>query len=151
MLHLFLVSVELRQSTEYNNVTTIRVSNDHFTRARWDEFLYASRLAGSLGVWPWADVFMSTEKYNLLLATLSAGIVGVGDPIGKINKGNLLHSVRADGVIVKPDTPVVPVDDLYIQDAKGLDSPIPEDVYCCGSDSSSLPLSNSIGASMRGR
>lgn len=117
------------QSTEYNNVTTIRVSNDHFTRARWDEFLYASRLAGSLGVWPSSDVFMSTEKYNLLLATLSAGIVGVGDPIGKINKRNLLHSVRADGVIVKPDTPVVPVDDLYIQDAKGLHSPMVAATY----------------------
>jgi len=47
------------------------VSDDRFSRERWDSFLYTSRLAAALGVWPWADVFMSTERDNLLIATLS--------------------------------------------------------------------------------
>lgn len=117
------------QSSKYNNITTIRVSNDHFTRDKWDQFLYTSRLAGALGVWPYADVFMSTEKDNLLLSTLSAGIVGVGDAIGTESKANLFQTIRADGVIVKPDVPIVPIDDMYIQDAQGLHNPMVASTY----------------------
>src|SRR5207302_8156464 len=108
------------QSTMYNNLTTIRVSHDRFSSTRWNPFLYASNLAGVLGIWPWSDVFMSTETDNLLLSTLSAGIVGVGDPIGAESKANLLQTIRGDGVIVKPDVPIVPVDAMYIQDAQAL-------------------------------
>jgi hypothetical protein len=70
-------------------------------------------LASALGIWPWTDVFMSTEADNLLLATLSAGMVGIGDRIGSEDRHNLLHAVRPDGVIVKPDTPLVPLDAMY--------------------------------------
>ncbi|HEX7736618.1 MAG TPA: hypothetical protein VF458_17350 [Ktedonobacteraceae bacterium] len=107
------------QSSMYNDVVTSRVSNDHFIRARWDEFLYDSRLASALGLWPWSDVFMSAETNNLLLSTLSAGMVGVGDPLGKESRANLLQSVRPDGVIVKPDSPIVPVDATYLAEAQG--------------------------------
>jgi hypothetical protein len=34
------------------------------------------------------EVLMSTETNNLLLSTLSAGIVGVGDPIGSESATN---------------------------------------------------------------
>ena len=107
------------QSTLYNTVVTARVSNDHFMPARWDEFLYDSRLASALGIWPWSDVFMSTQRDNLLLSTLSAGMVGVGDPLGAESKTNLMQTIRADGVIVKPDTSIVPVDTTYIAQAQG--------------------------------
>ena len=40
------------------------------------------RLASALGEWPWTDVFMSSETSNLLLSTLSASMVGVGDALG---------------------------------------------------------------------
>jgi hypothetical protein len=106
------------QSTMYSTVVTARVSNDHFIRARWDEFLYDSRLASALGVWPWTDVFMSKQTNNLLISTLSAGMVGVGDPLGAENKANLMQTIRADGVIVKPDTSIVPTDATYIADAQ---------------------------------
>jgi hypothetical protein len=107
------------QGARYGNLTTIRTSGDRFTRSNWDTFLYTSRLASALGIWPWADVFMSTETDNVLIATLSAGMVGNGDKIGTENKQNLLRAVRTDGVIVKPDAPLLPIDAMYTSDALG--------------------------------
>jgi hypothetical protein len=108
------------QGARYGNLTTIRTSGDRFTRSKWDEFLYTSRLATALGIWPWADVFMSTETDNVLIATLSGGMVGNGDKIGAENKDNLLRAVRLDGVIVKPDTPLLPIDAMYASDASAM-------------------------------
>jgi hypothetical protein len=101
------------QSTLYQNLETTRVSLDRFDRSKWDTFLFGSKVANSLGVWPWADVFMSTETNNLLLSTMSAGMVGVGDAIGQENVTNLQKSVRGDGVIVKPDASIAPLDAVY--------------------------------------
>src|SRR5262245_60692808 len=112
------------ESTRYQNMTTIRVSPDRFERSRWDQFLYGSMLAGAVGIWPWSDLFMSSEADNLLLATLSAGMVGVGDRLGAINKANLYRSVRKDGVIVKPDAPLIPTDDSIQNDSRQAPSPM---------------------------
>jgi len=101
------------QGSRYPNLTTIRVSGDRFSRDKWDTFLYTSRLASALGIWPWCDVFMSREADHLLIATLSAGIVGIGDRIGAEDRASLLRAVRPDGVIVKPDTPLIPIDAMY--------------------------------------
>jgi hypothetical protein len=117
------------QSSKYSNLTTIRTSPDRFNPQWWDRFLYGSRLAGALGLWPWCDVFMSSETGNLLLATLSAGVVGVGDRLGSVNPANLLRAVRKDGVIVKPDAPLVPVDQTLINDAQGLQVPMVAATY----------------------
>jgi hypothetical protein len=117
------------QGTNYSNLTTIRTSQDRFDNTRWTSFLYSSRLAGALGVWPFADVFHSSERNNLILATLSAGPVGVGDPLGGLSKANLLKSVRADGVIVKPDVPAVPDDSVLIADAQNIDTPMIATAY----------------------
>lgn len=107
------------QGTLYSNVTNSRVSDDRFERSKWDHFLYTSRLASALGVWPWADVAMSTETQNLLLQNLSAGPVGVGDAVGAESAANLNKVAEADGTIVKPDTPIVPDDATYVGDAAG--------------------------------
>ena len=112
------------QGCRYPNLTTIRTSDDTFTFARWNDFLYTSQLAASLGIWPWTDVFKSTETGNVLLATLSAGPVGIGDIMGRETKTNLLQAVRADGVIVKPDVPLVPMDRSYLADAQKLPAPL---------------------------
>lgn len=117
------------QSTKYANVTSIRTSPDRFTSDRWDQFLYGSRLASALGLWPWADVFMSAETSNVLLATLSAGPVGVGDKLGTVNRQNLLRAIRADGMIVKPDAPVAPIDDSYLNDAQSVTRPMIASTY----------------------
>jgi hypothetical protein len=117
------------QSVEYGNVTTLRVSEDRFSRSRWDGFLYTSRLADAVGVWPWSDVFRSWETSNLLLSTLSAGMVGIGDRIGTTNAPKLLQTVRQDGVIVKPDAPIVPTDESYILEAQDPSAPMVASTY----------------------
>jgi hypothetical protein len=104
----------LLQSLEYHNVTTARVSDDRFDRNRWDTFLYTSRFASAIGLWPWADVFLSSERNNLVLADLSAGVVGVGDGLGQFDAGNLRRVMRADGVLIKPDAPLVPTDESML-------------------------------------
>ena len=117
------------QGSKYSNLTTIRVSLDGFGKKRWYPFLFASRLASALGIYPWVDVFRSTEVPNILLATLSAGMVGPGDEIGKENKANIFLSVRKDGVIVKPDVPIVPVDESFMECANHKDAPVVAETY----------------------
>ncbi len=112
------------QGSLYNNLRTMRVSNDTFGNARWDDFLYDSKLVSSLGAYAWADVCQSHQDKSMLLQTLSCGPVGVGDPLGSVSVGNVQLCVRADGVIVKPDAPAVPVDQTYINDAAGLTTPM---------------------------
>ena len=112
------------QSSKYSNLTTIRPSGDRLREHHWRKFLFNGRLATALGVWPWTDVFKSPETENLLLATLSGGMVGVGDAIGKIDWSSLRRAVRADGVIVKPDEPLAPLDQSYIACAKDLSAPV---------------------------
>jgi hypothetical protein len=117
------------EGSAFNNLTTLRTSGDRFEPAKWNDFLYTSRLAESIGSWPWADVFKSHETGNLLLANLSAGPVGTGDAIGKESKDNLTKVVRADGVIVKPDVPLVPIDKTYVADASKADTPLVAATY----------------------
>ncbi|MDR3460455.1 MAG: hypothetical protein P4N60_23750 [Verrucomicrobiae bacterium] len=117
------------QGSRYDNLTTIRTSGDRFNTNKWNDFLYTSRLASALGMWPWADVYMSGETNNVLLSTLSAGPVGIGDALGAENKVNLMQAVRADGMIVKPDAPIVPLDCSYIADAQKEKAPLVAGTY----------------------
>ncbi len=111
-------------STQYQNVQTIRPSQDRFDRPKWDSFLYDSRLASAVGLWPWTDVFFSKELPNLIISTLSAGPVGVGDALGETDAQNLAAVIRRDGVIVKPDAPLLPIDSMYASDATNSGAPM---------------------------
>jgi hypothetical protein len=111
------------QSAKYSNLTSVRTSADRMSREKWTDFMYTSRLASAMGIWPFTDNFLSTETTHMLLATLSAGPVGVGDQIGKLNAANLMKAVRKDGVIVKPDVPLTPTDASYVNLAHGTDTP----------------------------
>ena len=117
------------EGAKYSNLTTIRTSEDRFDRTRWVSFLYASRLAAALGIWPYTDVFMSSETDNLLLATLSAGPVGIGDRIGSMSTANLLRAARRDGVIVKPDSPLLPLDSSFIAASGSGSAPLVASTY----------------------
>jgi len=117
------------QASAYPNLTTARVSGDRFDRNVWWNFLFASRLASALGIYPFTDVFMSSEADNLLMAVLSAGPVGIGDAVGRIDVAGLLRAVRPDGVIVKPDVPLAPLDSTYIREWKGLKAPVVASTY----------------------
>jgi len=107
------------QGMLYDNLTSIRASHDRFERRKWTDFLYTSRFATAVGIWPWADTCMSCEPDNLLLATLSCGPVGIGDQMGTESRSNLLRAVRADGAIIKPDRPLLPLDEIYHSDSCG--------------------------------
>jgi hypothetical protein len=124
MQYCMALPADFMQGSHYDNLTTIRTSHDRFDSKDWDMFLYDSRLSTALGIWPWADVFRSGEEGNLLLATLSAGPVGVGDSLEEIDIADLLHSVRKDGVIVKPDVTIRPLDRIYLADARGETPPM---------------------------
>jgi hypothetical protein len=107
----------LLQGASYRNLTNVRVSDDRFERPHWENFFCTSRLASALGEWPWVDTFMSKERDNVLLATLSAGVVGFGDFMGQESVENALMSARPDGLLVKPDAAIVPTDATILADA----------------------------------
>src|ERR1039458_4920551 len=113
------VAVTVLQGAKYSNLTTIRTSGDRFEPGKWRPFLYTSQLATALGIWPWCDVFKSGETGNMIVAVLSAGAVGTGDAMGKEAPGNIRLAARTDGVLVKPDRPMVPTDDAYLREARG--------------------------------
>jgi hypothetical protein len=56
-------------------------------------------------------------------------MVGVGDAAGSESAQNLFQTIRADGVIVKPDMPIAPLDAVYIQDAQALNAPMVAATY----------------------
>jgi hypothetical protein len=113
------------QSTKYPRVSNTRVSSDGFDGTEYVDFLFGSRLAWAARAWPWTDVFMSTELDNLLLSTLTAGPVGVGDAIGSASFPNIKRVIRSDATIVKPDVPILLLDRSIVDHAKGGSPPPP--------------------------
>ena len=114
----------LLASTRYSDVEAARVAGDRLEPSKWTDFLYGSALAHAVGLWPWSDVFMSKELPELILSTLSAGPVGVGDALGQIDASNLERAMRADSVLLKPDVPAQPIDAVYESDARGAKTPM---------------------------
>lgn len=112
------------QGVKYNNLTTVRTAGDRFKPERWMNFIFSTQLAYEMGIWPWSDVFKSSEIDNMTVSVLSAGPVGTGDSIGTENKANIFKACRADGVIVKPDVPLLPLDQNYLQLAKREGAPV---------------------------
>jgi hypothetical protein len=112
------------QGGEYSNVTYARVTGDGFNSGYYHDFLYTSRFTSSLGIWPYTDIYTSTQLQNLLLGDLSAGPVGTGDAIGTESASTLLLALRADGVIIKPDFPIVPTDGAFMAESAGTGVPL---------------------------
>lgn len=129
------------QTSKYDNVTTIRTSLDRFEPGKYRFFLFASRFAISMGDWPWVDVFKSREINNLLICNLSAGPVGTGDALGKESKVNIFKTIRADGVIIKPDQPLLPIDAAYVAEAQHQDIPL---VACTSTDHDGLKTTYAV-------
>lgn len=123
------LSTHILQASKYDSVVSVRVSNDAFRRGKWDELLFDSAVPSALGLWPFTDAFVSANTKDVLLATLTAGPIGSGDSVGSVNAANLSQAVRADGVIVKPDVPIVPTDATLLGVAQSSVAPIVAATY----------------------
>ena len=119
----------IMQSTKYDNVIAARISNDNFLRARWDELLFNSRVTSAVGLWPFPDAFKSVNARDVLVATLMAGPVGSGDALGACHEVNLRRAVRTDGVIVKPDVSLAPLDSTFLAFSQSSSAPVVASTY----------------------
>jgi hypothetical protein len=123
------LSTHIMQSTKYDNVIAARTSSDNFQRARWDALLFDSRCASAVGLWPFPDAFKSLNPKDVLVATLMAGPVASGDQLGAGSQVNLRHAVRADGVIVKPDAVLTPLDATFQAFTQNASAPMIASTY----------------------
>ncbi|HUB92111.1 MAG TPA: hypothetical protein VMA74_20475 [Dyella sp.] len=112
------------QGVKYPNLTTIRAAGDGLTRDHWTQLAFNARLIHELGAWPATDVMPSHDTAAMLFATLSGGPVGVGDAFEDLDRSNIFKVVRADGEIVKPDEPLMPLDVSYMTQARQTGAPI---------------------------
>ncbi len=117
------------QSAATPNLSMIRCADDYFIQQRWQHFIYTSSLAHAMGLWPWTDTLMSRNTGDILLATLSAGPVGVGDQMGHESWSNIRKVIRSDGRIVKPDAPLLPTDQTIMAEAAGKHRPFVAGTY----------------------
>jgi hypothetical protein len=86
----------------------------------WGWFLYTNAFADALGLRPFKDVFRTDPDdpsahadVEGLLSALSTGPVGIGDRVGRTDPAAVRRTCRADGVLVKPNTPVVALDRCF--------------------------------------
>ncbi|XP_025114341.1 uncharacterized protein LOC112576251 [Pomacea canaliculata] len=115
-------------------VTQVRVSERYSTidsHQQWDIGL-ASLLPAALRIAPFKDTFWSQSKepgyphpgseernpiLQALVATLSTGLVAVGDSADAIKSSLLAWCCRSDGVVLRPSTPAVAIDDHIVKSA----------------------------------
>lgn len=109
----------LLQSFKYQHVHTVRVSSDRFGWKDWDQEMYGSMILNAGSVWPSVDNFQTTETRNLLLGVLSAGPLALSDPIGSFVP--IPQAIRGDGLILKPDVPMVPTDASFVTEAEAVE------------------------------
>ncbi len=102
-------------------VTSMRTSIDYAPgiakQAFWPQFHVVNLVARAVGMLPFKDNFHSSETYGeaeALISILSAGMVGPGDQIGKMDRERLLRTCRSDGVLLKPDRPAAPIDAMFL-------------------------------------
>jgi hypothetical protein len=109
-------------------VAAIRTSGDYRyvlgNASLWCWFLYGNALARALGLLPFKDVFLSRRdgegrdgdphaELEAALAALSAGPVGIGDRVGRSDRELILRCCREDGLLVKPDLPLAPLERCF--------------------------------------
>ena len=119
-------------ATALPRVAAIRTSGDYRyvlgNASLWCWFLYGNALARALGLLPFKDVFLSSRvgsgrdgdphaELEAALAALSAGPVGIGDRVGRSDREIILRTCRDDGVLVKPDLPLAPLERCFASHA----------------------------------
>lgn len=135
---------DFMQTTTLQNLTSIRTSGDYrylFDNGlNWVWFLHTNALARAFDLIPYKDVFVTYasspggggEPYaeiESLLASMSAGPVGIGDEIGCTVRELVLRSCREDGVLIKPDAPIAALDRCFAANAYLEPTPLIGETY----------------------
>ena len=119
------------QTVTLRNVVAIRTSGDYRyligSASLWAWFLYTNGLARALGLRAFKDVFLSSRdegpdgdphaEIEALLSALSSGPVGIGDRLGRTDRGVVLRTCRPDGLLVKPDVPIAALERCFFRHA----------------------------------
>jgi hypothetical protein len=134
-------------------VTNIRGASDGFGRDidaqiglpapgadRYDQLAYTSPIIWAAGARPFADAVhvVASNTRDLIVAVLTAGPVGIGNEIGTVNAVDLQKAALRDGTIVNPDVPLMPIDDMYVVDALGVETPLTQTTYTLHGDRRTL-------------
>ena len=114
---------DLLATTALDRVVAVRTSDDYRIADDpaylWVWYLTGNLLADALGLASFKDCFLSAAdpgddrldgdphaEVEALLAVMSAGVVGIGDRIGRTDPALLARLCRPDGTLVKPDRPI---------------------------------------------
>ncbi len=118
-------------SVELSNVVAVRTSDDYRyaddPADLWVWYLTVNGLAHALGLSVFKDCFLSnpdpgeTEidgdphaELEALLSAMSAGVVGIGDRIGRTDANIVSRLCRPDGLLVGPDRPITLTDRSFL-------------------------------------
>ena len=119
------------ESTENPTVVSLQGSWDHHVYPTeptpenrdddpyvWKHLLFSSAFYGAVGIWPSRDNIQTGTDPNawedVLIANLLGGEIQLGHRIGECNFELLRRTYReGDGLILKPDRPVTPLDRCY--------------------------------------
>ena len=111
------------QSTENPVMVSLQGTQDHHVGDKneavlWKHLLFTSAFYGAVGIWPCRDNIQSGADPNafedVLLADLMGGSIQLGHRIGTADWDLLKKLHRADGLVLKPDRPIVPLDRSYL-------------------------------------
>ena len=86
----------------------------------WKHLLFTSAFYGAVGIWPSRDNIQTVADPNafedVLLANLLGGEIQLGHRIGECNFNLVRKTYReGDGLILKADHPIVPLDRCYVE------------------------------------
>jgi len=87
----------------------------------WKHVIFTSAFYGAVGIWPSRDNIQTMADPNAfedtLVANLLGGSIQLGHRIGECNFDLLRHTYReGDGLVLKADRPIVPLDRCYQSD-----------------------------------
>jgi len=121
---------DVLSAAAYPAVTNARASDDYIRRdAQW-AIGATSMFYWAIGILPFKDGFYSSTfpqeggqvvgpethpNRAALMATLSGATVGPMDGIHLLNASRVMSTCRADGKVLKPDRPIMPLESCFLQ------------------------------------
>jgi len=86
----------------------------------WGHLMFMSAFYGAVGLWPSRDNMQTMADPNafedVLMANLAGGEIQLGHRIGECNFALVKRTYReADGLVLKADRPIVPLDRCYLE------------------------------------